>query len=235
MSRLVAIHVACKRGKKRINEFIWLNCLLDDWCSLSNPASFHPCAACESFERIPSRPLINTCLCLSFWNAPAGRDWLRLNVGCVRFFQSVALYLITYWQLLSCRISPAASTASCHGIISRCLWPRPDVKPRGAITVSQFTWDRSHAAFHKGEENTPLCLLFGTTFRTALVTCFVCFAAGKEVTSGAYISFSSLFCSSLMFPPLTPHLHMDFYRVTERNRDLTYFPPSSVCCAQFTA
>lgn len=65
------------------------------------------------------------------------------------FFLKVVLYLIMYWQLLSCCISPAASTASCHRIISQCLWLRPNVKPQGAITVSQFTWGRSQTAFHQ--------------------------------------------------------------------------------------
>lgn len=90
--------------QKCTNKLICLNCLKDDWCSRflyfpSLPAS-------------PSSSLINMCLCLCFWSTPIGHDWFSLNKG------SVVLYLIMYWQSISC---PAASIASCHKIESVCV------------------------------------------------------------------------------------------------------------------
>ena len=129
-----------------MNKLIWSNCLLDGANSVTHFLSIRDVEVLWTDSIL----LCDQYVSLPFWNTPAGQDWLRLNVGCMRiFFFRVAVYLIMYRQLLSCCISPASSAASCHRIISQCLWLRPNVKPLGTITVSQFTWGRSQTAFHQ--------------------------------------------------------------------------------------
>lgn len=108
----------CK-GKHLINKLIYLNCLLDDRCSLSTQAATLWADPSLAFNRCAS-------LAPSIWNATnrAGlieAKWRMCDFFCFFFFLSVALYLIMYWQSLSCCITSAVSTASCHGIIGRCL------------------------------------------------------------------------------------------------------------------
>lgn len=178
----------CKRKKKKHVSLVMLYL---GWLVhfLNRPLSIFPCSM-SPISRF-HLALWSIRLGLFFWNTSAGQDWFRLYVGCVRFFFKCGPVFdhVLYRQWLSFCISLAASTGSFHRIISQCLWLWADRKLQGAITVSQFTWARSQTAFHqhRRKRETP-CLIFGNTFKTASVTCFVYFAAGKELSSAHLFS-----------------------------------------------